>query len=107
MRLDHRDDLQTILLDPSIAVWTDAAPHVSRQNPTSTVQADAEHPGYGSGGCRVVWAGARRPSVEGCSAVLVHRPTGVVGDLPRVAAGVDDHARFSPRNGPPDRETSD
>ena len=34
---------QTILLDPSGPVWTDAAPNVSRQDPTSAVQSDAEH----------------------------------------------------------------
>jgi hypothetical protein len=35
--------IQTILLDLSRAVWTDAAPNVSRQDPTSAVQVDAEH----------------------------------------------------------------
>ena len=35
--------IQTIRLDPSGAVWTDAAPNVSRQDPTSAVQADAAH----------------------------------------------------------------
>jgi hypothetical protein len=36
--------IQTILLDPSGPVWTDAAPNVSRQDPTSAVRVDAEHP---------------------------------------------------------------
>jgi len=36
--------IQTILLYPSGAVWTDGPPNVSRQDPTSAVQADAEHP---------------------------------------------------------------
>jgi hypothetical protein len=35
--------IQTILLDPSEAAWTDAAPNVSRQNPTCAVQSDAAH----------------------------------------------------------------
>jgi hypothetical protein len=35
--------IQTILLDPSGSVWTDEAPNVSRQDPTSAVQVDAEH----------------------------------------------------------------
>jgi hypothetical protein len=29
--------------DPSGSVWTDGAPNVSRQDPTSAVQFDAEH----------------------------------------------------------------
>jgi hypothetical protein len=45
--------IQTILLYPLGAVWTDAAPHVSRENPTGTVQVDAEHL-------------ARNRKVEGC-----------------------------------------
>jgi hypothetical protein len=44
MRLDHPFDHQTILLDPSGAVWTDDAAHVSRLDPSGAIQADAEHP---------------------------------------------------------------
>jgi hypothetical protein len=36
--------IQTILLDPSGAVWTDEAPNVSRLNPSGAVQIDAENP---------------------------------------------------------------
>jgi hypothetical protein len=36
--------IQTILLDPSGAVWTDSASHVSRLDPSGAVQIDAEHP---------------------------------------------------------------
>jgi hypothetical protein len=36
--------IQTILLYPSGAVWTDEAPNVSRPDPSGTVQIDAEHP---------------------------------------------------------------
>ena len=36
--------IQTIGLEPSGAVWTDAASHVSRIDPSGAVQADAEHP---------------------------------------------------------------
>jgi hypothetical protein len=35
--------IQTILLSPSGSVWIDAAPNVSRQDPTSAVQADTKH----------------------------------------------------------------
>jgi hypothetical protein len=35
--------IQTILLYPSGAVWTDAASNVSRQDPTSAGQSDAKH----------------------------------------------------------------
>jgi hypothetical protein len=36
--------IQTILLDPSGAIWTDEAPDVSRLDPSGAVQVDAEHP---------------------------------------------------------------
>ena len=36
--------IQTILLDPSRAVWTDEAPNVSRLHPSGAIQGDAEHP---------------------------------------------------------------
>jgi hypothetical protein len=36
--------IQTILLDPSRAVWTDEASNVSRLDPSGAIQADAEHP---------------------------------------------------------------
>jgi hypothetical protein len=36
--------IQTILLYPSGAVWTDGHPNVSRLDPSGAVQADAEHP---------------------------------------------------------------
>jgi len=36
--------IQTILLYPSGAVWTDEPPNVSRLDPSGAVQVDAEHP---------------------------------------------------------------
>ena len=36
--------IQTILLYPSAAVWTDEASNVSRLDPSGAIQADAEHP---------------------------------------------------------------
>jgi hypothetical protein len=36
--------IQTILLYPSGAVWTDAASHVSRLDPSGAYWVDAEHP---------------------------------------------------------------
>jgi hypothetical protein len=36
--------IQTILLDPSGAIWTDEAPNVSRLDPSGAIQVDAEHP---------------------------------------------------------------
>jgi len=36
--------IQTILLYPSGAVWTDDASHVSSLDPSGAVQIDAEHP---------------------------------------------------------------
>jgi hypothetical protein len=36
--------IQTILLHPSGAIWTDEAPNVSRLDPSGAIQADAEHP---------------------------------------------------------------
>jgi hypothetical protein len=36
--------IQTILLDPSGAVWTDEAPNVSRPDPSGAIQIDANHP---------------------------------------------------------------
>jgi len=44
MRFDHPDDHHTIGLEPSGAVWTDAAPDVSRPDPSGAIQVDAEHP---------------------------------------------------------------
>jgi hypothetical protein len=35
--------IQTILLDPTGAVWTDAASNVSRPDRSGAVQIDAEH----------------------------------------------------------------
>jgi hypothetical protein len=61
--------IQTILLDPSGAVWTDAPSNVSRLDPSGAVQADAEHP-------------ARNRKVEGSS------PPGVPKHLVQEAAGV-------------------
>ena len=43
-RLIIRLIIQTILLDPSGAVWTDGPSYVSRLDPSGAVQADAEHP---------------------------------------------------------------
>jgi hypothetical protein len=36
--------IQTMLLDPSGAVWTDEASNVSRLDPSGADQIDAEHP---------------------------------------------------------------
>jgi hypothetical protein len=36
--------IQTIVLDPSGAVWTDGSSNVSRLDPSGAVQVDAEHP---------------------------------------------------------------
>jgi hypothetical protein len=36
--------IQTILLDPSRAVWTDEASNVSSLDPSGADQADADHP---------------------------------------------------------------
>ena len=36
--------IQTILLDPSGAVWTDEESNLSRPDPTGAIQVDAEHP---------------------------------------------------------------
>ena len=36
--------IQSILLDPSSAAWTDEAPNVSRLDPPGADQIDAEHP---------------------------------------------------------------
>jgi hypothetical protein len=36
--------IQTILLHPSGAVWTDEASNVSRLDPSGADQTDAEHP---------------------------------------------------------------
>jgi hypothetical protein len=36
--------IQTILLDPTGAVWTDDAGNVSRLDPSGAIQTDAEHP---------------------------------------------------------------
>jgi hypothetical protein len=36
--------IQTILLDPSEAVWTDGPSNVSSLDPSGAVQIDAEHP---------------------------------------------------------------
>jgi hypothetical protein len=36
--------IQTILLDPSRAVWTDDPSNVSRPDPSGAIQIDAEHP---------------------------------------------------------------
>jgi hypothetical protein len=44
--------IQTILLDPSGAIWTDGPPDVSRLDPSGAVQIDAEHPTRKSEGRR-------------------------------------------------------
>jgi hypothetical protein len=36
--------IQTIGLEPSVAIWTEDAGNVSRLNPSGADQADAEHP---------------------------------------------------------------
>jgi hypothetical protein len=47
MALIIRLIIQTILLVPSGAVWTDEGPNVSRLDPTRSVRVDAEHPAHG------------------------------------------------------------
>jgi hypothetical protein len=67
MRLIIPMIIQTILLDPSGAVWTDEASNVSRFDRSGADQADAEHP-------------ARNRKVE--SSILCGRaPEGLVGEL--------------------------
>jgi hypothetical protein len=44
MRLIIPMIIQTIGLDPSGAIWTDAASNVSSLDPSGAVQVDAEHP---------------------------------------------------------------
>jgi hypothetical protein len=44
--------IHTILLDPSIAVWTDEASNMSRPDPSGALQVDAlKHHGPGLAGC--------------------------------------------------------
>src|SRR4029453_6671911 len=50
--------------------------------------------------CPSVWPlNAHPPSAERCPAVVVDGPAGVVGDLPGVAVGVDEHARVAAPGG--------
>jgi hypothetical protein len=74
--------IQTILLDPSGAGWTDAAPNLSRQDPSCSVQSDAEHL-------------ARNRKVEGSN------PTPVLEE-PQFTACTDVHlvAAIDPHPGP-------
>ena len=44
VRLDHPLIIQTILLEPSGAVWTDEASSVGSLDPSGADQVDAEHP---------------------------------------------------------------
>jgi hypothetical protein len=44
MRLIIPMIIQTILLDPSGAIWTDGPPNVSSLDPSGPDQIDAEHP---------------------------------------------------------------
>jgi hypothetical protein len=44
MRLIIPMIIQTILLDPSGAVWTESASNLSSLDPSGADQADAEHP---------------------------------------------------------------
>jgi len=56
--------IQTILLDPSGAVWTDRASNVSSQDPSEADQIDAEHPSRNRKvvGLMMSGAGWRKPS---------------------------------------------
>jgi hypothetical protein len=57
--------IQTILLEPSGAVWTDDAGNVSRLDPSGAVEVDAEHP-------------SRNQKVVG-SVSIVERSVGILG----------------------------
>jgi hypothetical protein len=69
MRLIIPMIIQTILLYPSGAVWTDGAPNVSRQDPPRAFQIDAEH-------------SSGNPKVEGSNPSSGSKPQ--VGGLSRV-----------------------
>jgi hypothetical protein len=58
--------IQTILLYPSGAVWTDDESYVSRLDPSGAVQSDAEHPARNR---RV--AGARKPGTKASPLALL------------------------------------
>jgi hypothetical protein len=70
MRLIIPMIIQTILLDPSGAVWTDEASNVSRPDPSGADQIDAEH----SSGNRKVEgsnpSSGSKPQVGGLSRVV-------------------------------------
>jgi hypothetical protein len=69
MRLIIPMIIQTILLDPSGAVWTDEASNVSRPDPSGAFQIDAEH-------------SSGNPKVEGSNPSSGSKPQ--VGGLSRV-----------------------
>jgi hypothetical protein len=64
--------IQTILLYPSGAVWTDEPSNVSSLDPSGAVQADAEHP---SRNRKVVGSnptsGSKTAGQRGCRALLI------------------------------------
>jgi hypothetical protein len=57
MRLIIPMIIQTILLDPSGAIWTDGPPNVRSLDPSGAVQVDAEHPTRNRKGARKVSRG--------------------------------------------------
>jgi hypothetical protein len=81
--------IQTILLDPSGAVWTDEALNVSRLNPSRAVQIDAEHPTRNRKGSSMVGrqALAALPvAPRGWEVILKSLPSRAVADLIEVSA---------------------
>jgi hypothetical protein len=61
--------IQTILLDPSGAVWTGEAPNVSRPDPSGAVQVDADHQATDlAGGVRIPCGAPEGPLVAHGSA---------------------------------------
>jgi hypothetical protein len=85
--------IQTILLDPSGAVWTDEASNVSRPDSSGAVQVDAEHP-------------RRNRKVVGSNPTSGSKTAGqsmwtVIQLLALLASLIISYARIWPRGGPP------
>jgi hypothetical protein len=76
--------IQTILLYPSGAVWTDGPSNVSRLDPSGAVQIDAEHP-------------SRNRKVEDEAGRTCWLPILVVGRLREECLGALGTARFNQR----------
>jgi oligoendopeptidase F len=76
--------IQTILLDPSGAVWTDEASNVSRPDPSGAIQVDAEHPSRNR-----LLAAQGRGSPRGSPPAITRQDSGLldVGARPGKARG--------------------